>query len=293
MPASAQAPGGDLADVLSQWARENLDDRVLEALNQVDHDRARALFEALQRRFEGTYLYDLASSRETAQAMLPVLQQFESTQPYAVWLQTRLDYLDAAEQLQKSLQPAPPKKGPPAPLPAPAPKLQRSVWDRQLERRPAPAAAQTLVPRLKPILATEKVPPQLVWMAEVESSFDTRARSPSGAAGLFQLMKPTARSLGLSTWLPDERLDAEKSARAAARYLRYLHGRFGDWELALAAYNAGEGRVAEALKRSRTRSFEAIASRLPAETQMYVPKVAATLRKREGAELAMLKAPKG
>ena len=109
---------------------------------------------------------------------------------------------------------------------------------------------------------------------------------------MFQLMKPTAKSLGLSTWFPDERLNAEKNARAAAIYLRQLHGRFGDWRLALAAYNAGETRVSQLLKKSKQRTFDAIAAKLPAETQMYVPKVEATLRKRESVELRQLAAPK-
>ena len=106
-------------------------------------------------------------------------------------------------------------------------------------------------------------------------------------------MPTTARDLGLSVRRPDERLQPEKSARAAAKYLRYLHGRFGDWRLALAAYNAGEGRVDNLMKQYRARTFDDIAHRLPAETQMYVPKVEATLRKREGRSLADLKLPKG
>jgi len=104
-------------------------------------------------------------------------------------------------------------------------------------------------------------------------------------------MPATARALSLSLRPRDKRLETEKSARAAARFLRQLHGRFGDWRLALAAYNAGESRVEALLKKSKTRSFDAIASRLPAETQMYVPKVEATLRKREGIALAELKPP--
>jgi membrane-bound lytic murein transglycosylase D len=130
----------------------------------------------------------------------------------------------------------------------------------------------------------------------VESSFNSKARSPAGAAGLFQLMPATAESLDLSTGIfgiGDERLNSEKSGRAAARYLRQLHKRFGNWPLALAAYNAGEGRVAELLKKHKAHTFEGIANRLPAETQMYVPKVEAIMRKREGVAFADLKTPKG
>jgi membrane-bound lytic murein transglycosylase D len=106
-------------------------------------------------------------------------------------------------------------------------------------------------------------------------------------------MPATARTLSLSTRPRDERLQPEKNARAAAKYLRYLYGRFGDWRLALAAYNVGETRVHNLLKRQKARTFDAIAGRLPAETQMYVPKVEATLRLREGRTLGDLKLPAG
>ena len=106
-------------------------------------------------------------------------------------------------------------------------------------------------------------------------------------------MPDTARALKLSLHPRDERLQTEKSARAAARHLRRLHARFGDWRLALAAYNSGETRVDDLLKKSKAGTFDAIADRLPAETQMYVPKVEATVGKREGLALAELKAPKG
>jgi membrane-bound lytic murein transglycosylase D len=149
------------------------------------------------------------------------------------------------------------------------------------------------VPRLKQIFIAEHTPPELVWVAEVESSFNPNARSPVGAAGLFQLMKPTAKTYGLSTFLPDERTDPEKSAHAAARYLRYLHNHFGDWSLALAAYNAGEGRVDKLLKSANARDYQSIANRLPAETQMYVPKCEAAIMKREGLNFADLKIPSG
>jgi membrane-bound lytic murein transglycosylase D len=284
---------GDLDPSVEQWLRENLDDRVLQALTETDQQRVRALFAELMRDFQNEDVYDLAALKETASALLPLLQQNEETRPYAEWLKTRLDYLETASELRRSQQPKPSKPGVPAPpLPRPTLQLQRAIWNRQLEKRSLPPRAQNYVPQLKPIFTAGGVPPQLVWLAEVESSFNPNAKSPAGAAGMFQLTRPTAKSLGLSTWLPDERLNPEKGARAAAKYLRYLHGRFGDWRLALAAYNAGESRVDALLKKSRTRSFDAIANRLPAETQMYVPKCEATLKKREGMALTQLKLPK-
>ncbi len=144
---------------------------------------------------------------------------------------------------------------------------------------------------MKPIFAAQKVPPQLVWLAEVESSFDPRARSPVGAAGLYQLMPGTAKSLGLSLRPSDQRQQPDKSALAAAKYLRYLYDRFKDWPLALAAYNAGEGRIRSLLEQHKARTFDQIAIHLPVETQMYVPKLEATLRRREGVDLSQLPAP--
>ena len=286
-------PLEDLFQSAREWARENLEESVLQVLEQWDQDRVRDFFAELQRRLEAGSVYDLGALQETARSLLPLLLQYEETYPYAVWLQTRLDYLEAADELRQKVKPPPLKPGVPVPAPAPSPKVQRLIWNTRLEQRPLPSRAEGVVPQLKSIFAAEKVPVELVWLAEVESSFDPRARSPAGAAGMFQLMKPTAKSLGLSTWLPDERLNPQKSARAAAKYLRYLHHRFGDWRLALAAYNVGEGRVDALLKKSKVKSFDAIASRLPAETQLYVPKCEATLRKREGLSLAELRVPAG
>jgi len=285
-------PPGDLLQSVDQWMRENLDDSVLEALNQIDQERVRQFFNELQRRFEGTSIYDLGSIKETASRLLPVLQQFEETQPYAVWLQTHLDYFDTAEELRRQAKPAPPKAAP-APLPPPSIQLQRIVWTKQLAKRPLPTLAQNYVPRTKQIFAAERMPPELVWVAEVESSFDPKARSPAGAVGLFQLMPATARALKLSGWPQDERLQPEKNARAAAKHLRALYTHYGDWRLALAAYNAGGTRVDNLLKKYKARTYEAIAPRLPAETQMYVPKVEATVRRREGIALEALRLPQG
>ena len=285
-----------LGDIAEAWAKENIDDSVLATFGQLDRDRIRGLFTELEKRLHGDSVYDLGAMRDSARSLLPLLQQFEDTAPYAVWLQNRLEYLDAADQLRRDLAPKPPEKPkpgqPPAVPPPPTVKQQRAVWEKRVSLVREPAESHPLADRLKPVFASEGIPGALVWIAEVESGFNAKATSPSGAAGLFQLMPPTAKSLGLSTWLPDERRNPEKSARAAARYLGQLHRRFGDWPLALAAYNAGEGRVAALLKRHNAKTFDAIASRLPAETQMYVPRCEAVIRKREGVWLGDHKAPK-
>lgn len=291
-PAQVGAAPADPFATVEDWLREQMDETLRAALEQIDNERAIRFLDAALQRMQRDQIYDLAALKDGAGALLPLLEQYEETLPYAVWLRTRLDYFDAADELQRKMTPQPPKRGAVAPVPQPPAALERTVWDQRLEKRPLPPNAPKYVPRLKSIFAAERLPTQLVWVAEVESTFDPRAKSPSGAAGMFQLMKPTAKSLGLSTWFPDERLNAEKNARAAAIYLRQLHGRFGDWRLALAAYNAGETRVSQLLQKSKQRSFDAIAAKLPAETQMYVPKVEATLRKRESVELRQLAAPR-
>jgi membrane-bound lytic murein transglycosylase D len=132
----------------------------------------------------------------------------------------------------------------------------------------------------------------LVWLAESESTFNPRARSPAGARGLFQLMPVTAKAMGLSLLPFDERTQPEKSARAAAALLRKLHGMFGSWPLALAAYNAGEGTVRRALKANNATTFAEIAEKLPSETRLYVPKVLATVALRSGVTPEALAVPR-
>ncbi len=284
----------DLAQSAEQWAQESLDEDVLRLLNDVDQDKVKQFFNDLQKRFNGDYVVDLASLRDTARAVLPLLEGYEETQPYAAWLKARLDYLDVAEEVRRTTPPPKPEPGqPPPPIPNPAPKIEREIWVTKLADRPWPKAATNYVPRLKPIFAAAKVPPELVWIAEVESSFDPRARSPTSAAGLFQLMPATAHRYGLRTWPLDQRLRPDASARAASKYLASLHTQFKDWRLALAAYNAGEGTVEKLLQERKARTFDAIATRLPAETQMYVPRVEATLARREGVKLSQLRPPAG
>ncbi|HWD91282.1 MAG TPA: transglycosylase SLT domain-containing protein [Verrucomicrobiae bacterium] len=279
----------DLMQSAQQWANDNLDENVLQALQNTDQEKVRQFFDSLQKNFQGEYVIDLAQLRDTAKTILPLLDSSEETAPYAAWLETRMDYLDTAEELRLRIPPPKIAPGlPPAPPFKPAPELVREIWIKKISTRPPPNEAKPYVSTLKPIFAQQKVPTQLVWVAEVESSFNPDARSPVGATGLFQLMPDTANRFGLRTWPLDQRLDPEPSARAAATYLGVLHEKFKDWRLALAAYNAGEGTVQNLLKRHHATTYDAIASHLPAETQMFVPKVEATLQKREGMSLSEL-----
>ena len=251
-------------------------------------------------------LYDLAWMRPELEAATAWLNDFEETAPYAAWLQQRLDYARMAERAvaQHGPEPAvirrvPATQDPQIQTPPPRPAARvpvssrdqqamndvvgnRERWVQEMSGRPLPPRAEALLPRLKAIFAEEGAPTELVWVAEVESTFNPTARSPVGAVGLFQFMPATAESFGMSVSPTDQRLDPELNARAAARYLRQLHRRFDSWELALAAYNGGQGRVARLLRTHDADSFEEIAAYLPAETRMYVPKVMATIAVREG-----------
>lgn len=222
----------------------------------------------------------LARFEPEARRALAGLQEFPGSDEYVAWLQERIDYISMAKYLDGVL---------PALAPPPTSANQRiphyDLWLQRLRMRPVPDDAEKYVSALRRCFVAAGVPSELVWLAEVESAFDPLALSPAGARGLYQLMPETARELGLSTKLPDERLDPQKSAEAAARRLGALYRRFGDWPLALAAYNVGAGYVQRALKEQGARTFAEIAPTLPLETRMYVPKVLAVLQIRAGVTL--------
>jgi membrane-bound lytic murein transglycosylase D len=124
------------------------------------------------------------------------------------------------------------------------------------------------------ILKEEGVPQDLIYLAQAESGFQPLAVSRAGARGIWQFMGSRGRGYGLqrSLWV-DDRQDPEKSTRAAAHHLKDLYKQFGDWYLAMAAYNSGPGTVQAAVRRTGYADFWELYRRnvLPKETRNYVP----------------------
>jgi membrane-bound lytic murein transglycosylase D len=138
------------------------------------------------------------------------------------------------------------------------------------------------LPMIQNVFRAEGLPLDLAYIPIIESSFKTNALSKASAKGPWQFMRATAREHGLKTdWFIDERSDPEKATMAAAQYLKTLNRMFdGDWNMVLAAYNGGPGRVQRAIKRSGIDDFWDLASSskfLPRETREYVPMIFAAM----------------
>lgn len=134
--------------------------------------------------------------------------------------------------------------------------------------------------RMRQILREEGLPEDLVYLALIESGFNPYAYSSAKAMGIWQFIPETGRRYGLAiNWWIDERRDLEKSTRAAARYLKDLHGRFDDWYISAAAYNAGEGKLQRAIHMYDSACFWDLSQYryLRTETKNYVPAFLAAL----------------
>lgn len=153
---------------------------------------------------------------------------------------------------------------------------KRKIFKRWLER------ANQYLPFIRKVFQEQGLPEDLIFLPFAESGFNPWAYSRAGAAGLWQFMPYTAKKYGLRVdWWIDERRDPYKSTYAAAKMLKELYAEFKDWYLALAAYNAGPGKIRKALRKSKQDSFFDISKNrkyLRLETRHYVPKFLAILK---------------
>jgi membrane-bound lytic murein transglycosylase D len=285
--ASPAADPGDAYDSAKQLFDTFAPDEVKQEYDFPSREQFEAASSALQAALDGDSLEDLAKHEGDARQALEALRASPQTADYADWLAARLEEAHVAHEIVDAREPTHSKLAPARPESGGGPYVPYyDLWLRRMGPRAQPANAAALMPGLRQAFAAEGVPPELAWLAEIESSLNPDAHSPSGARGLFQLKAAAAKGLGLSTFLPDERTDPEKSAHAAARMLKGLKERFGTWPLAIAAYNAGEGRVGRTLAARGASTYAGIASALPAGTRMYVPEVCALVEVRTGLRLA-------
>ena len=157
------------------------------------------------------------------------------------------------------------------------------------------ARAESYMPIVLAGVRNQGLPVELACLPLVESAFEPQAVSPAGAAGLWQLMPETARGLGLQVTADmDERFDVRKSTEAATAYLAYLYRLFGDWPLAIAAYNCGEGAMQKAMARANCTTLDGLtaycrlqdpdARLLKEETLRFVPQFTAAVMVMSGSE---------
>ncbi len=153
---------------------------------------------------------------------------------------------------------------------------KRGTMERWLVR------AEPHLAYVRAVMTSFNLPPDLVVLPFIESGYNSMAYSHAGAGGMWQFMPFTAKRFGLTVdWWEDERRNSYKATVAAAKYLTVLYQMFGDWHLALAAYNAGEGKVSRAMAQSGQQDFFDLAKNpalLKQETRHYVPKFLAVLK---------------
>ncbi|MCE2779504.1 MAG: LysM peptidoglycan-binding domain-containing protein [Algoriphagus sp.] len=141
------------------------------------------------------------------------------------------------------------------------------------------ARKEQYFPMYEETMRDHEMPSDIIYLSIVESGLDPKIKSKMGAVGLWQFMPATGRMYGMQANTDmDDRMDPEKSTVAAAKYLKSLYKMFGNWEVALAAYNCGPGNVRKAIRRSGGKTtFWGIYDHLPKETRSYVPQFQAML----------------
>ncbi|SFU17955.1 membrane-bound lytic murein transglycosylase D [Algoriphagus locisalis] len=141
------------------------------------------------------------------------------------------------------------------------------------------ARKELFFPMFDEMMAKHEMPLEIKYLSIIESGLDPQIRSRVGAMGLWQFMPATGGMYGMKINSEvDDRMDPELSTEAAAKYLKSLYRMFGDWEVAMAAYNCGPGNVRKAIRRSGgKKTFWGIYNYLPRETRSYVPQVQAML----------------
>lgn len=149
---------------------------------------------------------------------------------------------------------------------------ERNFLSQSLERR------EKYLPMLRQVFQDEGVPEALISTALIESGYNPSARSYAGAVGMWQFMRSTARNYGLTVnRKEDQRRDPILSSIAAARHLKDLYGIYGDWHLALAAYNAGPGGISRALRRAGVDDYWSLVRKrkITTQTARFVPRIIA------------------
>ncbi len=134
------------------------------------------------------------------------------------------------------------------------------------------------IPMAREIFREEGVPEDIAWLGQVESAWRPTARSWAAASGLWQFIPSTGARFGLrqTAWV-DERNSFEKATRASAKYLKWLYNRYNNWELAIGAYNTGEGNIDRAIRRAGVADFWTIYPYIAQETRNYVPNILAVI----------------
>ena len=157
-------------------------------------------------------------------------------------------------------------------------RIQQYTYDYRSSAEKILGRVSVYFPLFEQEIRRRGMPDDLKYLAIIESLLNPAATSKSGAAGLWQFMKPTGKMVGLEiNSTVDQRRSVELSTQAALDYLQSLYDRFGDWNLVLAAYNCGPGNVNKAIKKSGSRDFWVLRKHLPKETQKYLPRFIAAM----------------